>query len=114
MKKDIESDADGEMRTEYDFSGAERGSAYRSALKEGYAIREEHADGTVTVTLVPPENAILLEPDVQAYFPDSESVNRALRTIITLFPKSKARGRETSNTSARSRQRAAKPRGRSA
>jgi len=114
MKRDTETEADGEMRTEYDFSGAARGSAYRSALKEGYTIREEHPDGTVTVTLVPPENTIVLEPDVQAYFPDSESVNRALRTIITLFPKSKAKGRETSDTDARRRRRAAKPRGRSA
>jgi hypothetical protein len=114
MKKDIESDADGEMRAEYDFSGAERGSAYRPAMKEGYTIREEHADGTVTMTQVPPENTIVLEPDVQAYFPDSESVNRALRTIITLFPKPKTKVRETSGSDARSRRRAAKPRGRSA
>jgi len=114
MKKDIESDSDGEMRAEYDFSGAERGSAYRPALKEGYTIREQHADGTTTVTLVPPENTIILAPDVQAYFPDSESVNRALRTIITLFPKSMAKGRDASEAGARSRRRAAKPRGRSA
>jgi len=28
----------------------------------------------------------MLEPDVQRYFPDSESVNKALRTLITLIP----------------------------
>jgi hypothetical protein len=29
-------------------------------------------------------NWFLLEPDVQAYFPDSESVNAALRSVIEL------------------------------
>lgn len=32
------------------------------------------------------DGAIMLEPDVQQYFPDSESVNSALRTLITLIP----------------------------
>ncbi len=29
-------------------------------------------------------NGFLLEPDVRAYFPDSESVNAALRSVIEL------------------------------
>jgi hypothetical protein len=36
-------------------------------------------DGFITVFVV-------LEPDIQAYFPDSESVNRTLRCLIPLLP----------------------------
>jgi hypothetical protein len=44
-------------------------------------------DGTVTTqNFIPQENAVVLEPDVKAYFPDSESVNRALRGLIKLIP----------------------------
>jgi hypothetical protein len=35
----------------------------------------------------------MLEPDVQEYFPDSQSVNHALRTLIELIP-SKRRPRK--------------------
>ena len=112
MKKDLEPNTDEEMRPEYDFSDAVRGSAYHPELKNGYTIREERADGTVTITHVPPENAVVLEPDVRAYFPDSESVNHALRTIITLFPKPEQKARKTSQTGAAGQRRAAKPRGR--
>lgn len=76
-----------DARPEYDFSGGERGVAYRP-MERGYTIREERPDGTYTETYVPPEEgAIVLDPDVRKYFPDSESVNKALRAIITLFPK---------------------------
>lgn len=47
---------------EYDFSEGVRGK---------YAAR--HAEGT---------NAVLLEPDVLRFFPDSRSVNEALRLLI--------------------------------
>jgi hypothetical protein len=29
----------------------------------------------------------MLDPDVREYFPDAETVNKALRTLISLFPK---------------------------
>lgn len=48
--------------SEYDFSGGVRGK---------YAAR--HAEGT---------NTVLLEPDVLRFFPDSRSVNEALRLLI--------------------------------
>lgn len=110
MKKEIESDTDDHMRPEYDFSEAIRGSAYHPMLKDGYTIKEERADGTVTITHVPPEDTVVLEPDVRAYFPDSESVNHALRTIITLFPKPEKKVRRASQTEAAGRRRAAKSR----
>jgi hypothetical protein len=56
-------DQEGEMRSEYDFSNAVRTGKY--------ADRFEH--GT---------NLVLLEPDVYKAFPDSESVNDALRLIL--------------------------------
>ncbi|MEO5886257.1 MAG: hypothetical protein ABIQ77_01210, partial [Anaerolineales bacterium] len=44
-------------------------------------------DGTITVRqFVPRENAVVLDPDVKVYFPDSDSVNRALRLLIELIP----------------------------
>ncbi|MBI3721797.1 MAG: hypothetical protein HY248_04515 [Fimbriimonas ginsengisoli] len=55
------------MLEEYDFRGGVRGK---------YA--ERYAAGT---------NLVLLEPDVAAFFPDSHSVNEALRGLI--------RGRES-------------------
>ncbi|MCC6806116.1 MAG: hypothetical protein IT381_01720 [Deltaproteobacteria bacterium] len=51
-----------EMQREYDFSNGTRGK---------YAAR--FAKGT---------NVIVLEPDVAEYFPDSESVNEALRVLV--------------------------------
>ncbi len=76
-----------DMRPEYDFSGGVRGAAYRP-LDQGYTITVHKDDGSTEVTVVAPsKDAVVLEPDVKAFFPDSESVNRALRTIITLFPK---------------------------
>lgn len=51
-----------EMLSEYDFSGAVRGK---------YAKR--YATGT---------NVIVLEPDLAKAFPDSQSVNRALRRLL--------------------------------
>ncbi len=53
------------MRAEYDFSGGVRGK---------YAKR--FAQGT---------NIVLLEPDVAKAFPDSESVNSALRALRELL-----------------------------
>ncbi len=50
------------MKDEYDFSKGERGK---------YA--KQYAAGT---------NVILLDPDVAKEFPSSESVNKALRTLI--------------------------------
>ena len=53
-----------EMRDEYDFSGGVRGKFYKEYMK-----------GT---------NVILLDADVAEVFHDSETVNQALRTLITI------------------------------
>lgn len=52
------------MRPEYDFSEGVRGKHYR-AYREG-------------------TNVVFLEPEIAAAFPDSESVNQALRLLVRL------------------------------
>jgi len=53
-----------EMRDNYDFSGGVRGKFYK-----------EYMQGT---------NVVLLDADVAEVFHDSEAVNQALRTLITI------------------------------
>jgi hypothetical protein len=82
-----------EMQDEYDFAGKKgvRGKYYR-AYRRGHAVRVTREDRTVSERhFTPKEGAVMLEPDVQAYFPTSESVNRALRSLITLIPKTRRR-----------------------
>ena len=77
---------DNEMLPEYDFSGGVRGKHYQ-AYREGHTVKIHESDGTVTVQYFTlEEGAVLLEPDVQEYFPDSEAVNKALRGLIALIP----------------------------
>lgn len=78
---------DNDMRAEYDFTGGVRGKYYK-AMQAGYTITIHNEDGTTVVKNVKPKKgAVVLEPDIQVYFPDSESVNRALRCLIPLLPK---------------------------
>ena len=75
------------IRAEYDFTGGVRGKHYK-AMQVGYTVTIHKADGTtVTKDVMPKEGAVVLEPDIRPYFPDSESVNRALRCLIPLLPK---------------------------
>jgi hypothetical protein len=67
MKHKSKSEPDGEMRDEYDFSGGVRGKFY-----------QEYTKGT---------NIVLLDADVAEVFHDSETVNQALRTLITIAKK---------------------------
>ncbi len=86
------------MLPDYDFTGKTgvRGKYYR-AYREGHTVKIYKTDGTVSIqyfTLA--DGAVMLEPDVREYFPDSEAVNQALRSLIALIPakagKSKAAG----------------------
>ncbi len=73
------------MLSEYDFSKGVRGKFHKS-LSKGYSVTITHPDGTTTTErykLI--DGAILLDPDVRAYFPDSESVNTALRSLIKMM-----------------------------
>ena len=55
---------DPDMLEEYDFSGGVRGK-YAKRFQEG-------------------TNLVLLAPDVAQYFPDDESVNAALRSLVDI------------------------------
>ncbi len=60
---------------------------YYEAYQAGHELRIKESDGSTTVQYFTlEEGAVLLEPEVQAYFPDSKSVNRALRSLIDLIP----------------------------
>ena len=75
------------MQSEYDFRGGVRGKHYK-AYRQGNTVTIHKSDGTTDVQHFKlEEGAVLLEPDVREYFPDSETVNNALRGLITLLPK---------------------------
>jgi hypothetical protein len=61
------------MRLEYDFSGGVRGK-YASRYRKG-------------------TNVVLLDPDVAAAFPDSASVNEALRALLEISKRTRQRKR---------------------
>ena len=95
MKKRRNHLKDDDMLPEYNFEGKKgvRGK-YAKSLQQGFSIRILNEDGTVSIKHFVPrenENAIVLDPDVKAYFPDSASVNRALRSLIDLIPERRRR-----------------------
>ena len=84
----ISQEQENDMLPEYDFKDKKgvRGK-YFQAMQKGYTVRIKNEDGTVTVQqFYPTENTVILDPDVRYYFPDSESVNRTLRSLIELIP----------------------------
>jgi hypothetical protein len=86
MNNEHASNDDTSIRNEYDFLGGIRGKHYHQ-MSNGYKIIVHHPDGTSTIQEITPEKgAVILAPDVQKYFPDSESVNATLRTLIKLVP----------------------------
>lgn len=66
-----------------DFSKGVRGKYAAALKKNGYTLRVYKSDGTIEEKRVPGESLVSLDPDVQAYFPDSRAVNRALRKLIS-------------------------------
>ena len=65
MKKELNEELEDDLRPEYDFS------QLKNRVRGKYA--ERYRRGT---------NLVLLAPDVAQAFPDSESVNEALRLLI--------------------------------
>lgn len=65
MKKEAKTQSDPDMLDEYDFSKGVRGK-YAKRFAEG-------------------SNVVVLSPDVAEVFPDSESVNEALRALIKIM-----------------------------
>jgi hypothetical protein len=78
-----------EMLPEYDFTGKKgvRGKYYQ-AYRRGHTVHICQKDGSVNVHyFTPADGAVMLEPDVRRYFPDSKTVNKALRSLIALIPR---------------------------
>ncbi len=94
-----------DMLPEYNFAkmkGGVRGKYYKD-YPEGHTVEIHHADGTTSVQYFRLEDgAVMLEPDVRKYFPDSEAVNRALRGLIALAPKGSRQVARSSAVSAHS------------
>jgi len=94
MKKEDTKFSDNEnddMLPEYDFTKMEGGvrGKYYKAYREGHTVKIHKTDGTTIVQHFKLEDgAVMLEPDVREYFPNSEAVNKALRCLIPLMPKS--------------------------
>ncbi len=77
---------DDDMLPEYDFTGGVRGK-HHQAYRQGHRVVVHREDGSTDVQYFTlEEGAVLLDPDVREYFPDGESVNRALRMLISLIP----------------------------
>lgn len=84
MRKELAKRRSDDLRPEYDLArlkGGVRGKYYKQATA-----------GT---------NLVLLEPDVARIFPDSASVNRALRLLQEVATKSSKRTRSSSNAKRR-------------
>jgi len=84
-----------DMLPEYDFRGMKgvRGKYYR-AYRQRHTVRIYQTNGTVRVqhfTLA--DGAVMLEPDVRAYFPNSDAVNKTLRSLSALVPNKTRRRR---------------------
>jgi hypothetical protein len=77
---------DDDMLPEYNFKGKKgmRGKYYTGA-DQSHTVHVHHADGTISKHHFSSlQKVILLDADVAAHFPDSESVNHTLRTLIAL------------------------------
>lgn len=70
------------MRTEYDFSKGVRGK-HHQAYRAGHTVRVRKSEGTVDQRHFTLEDgAVMLDPDLRVQFPDSQSVNDALRSLL--------------------------------
>jgi hypothetical protein len=89
-KNEPKTKATGDMLPEYDLAGMKgvRGKYYR-AYRRGHSVRIQRADGAMSVQYFTlQDGAVMLEPDVRRHFPNSASVNEALRSLIAA-PRSK-------------------------
>ncbi|AFZ53443.1 hypothetical protein VKI21_16820 [Cyanobacterium aponinum UTEX 3222] len=90
-KNKIQCELEDNLREEYDLTELKnpvRGKYYQQYQK-GHSVTIHYEDGTRKTEYFPPENnsdIIILDPDVKKYFPDSESVNSTLRSLIKLIP----------------------------
>ena len=73
---------DRSMRSEYDFSEGVRGRHVK-AYRAGHTVEITTRDGSIeTRCFTEEDGSVMLDPDVRRHFPDSDSVNKALRSLI--------------------------------
>ena len=77
MKRSKKKERLDEMRDEYDFSGGVKGK-HSEAHRKGHTVKIEDQLRLLTQE----DGAVMLDPGVKKHFPDSESVNKALRSLI--------------------------------
>jgi hypothetical protein len=76
------SEPNDDLMPEYDFSNGVRGKHYQ-AYRQGHTVTIHKKDGTIeTQYFTLADGAIMLDPDVRAYFQDDAAVNQALRSLI--------------------------------
>jgi hypothetical protein len=71
-----------DLMPEADFSNGVQGKHYQ-AYRQGHSVTIHKKNGTTEIqyfTLA--DGAIMLDPDVRAYFQDAAAVNQALRALI--------------------------------
>lgn len=86
MKEKIDDD----MLPEYDFSGDVIHRIYGEEIERSNTVRIIQQNGDVITHYYTEEDgAVMLSPDVRAYFPDSEAVNTVLRALIPAIQKAK-------------------------
>ena len=82
-EKNQRNDNSDEMLPEYDFSNGVRGKHFQT-YREGHTVKIHKSDGTVDIQHFSLEDgAIMLDPDLRNHFPSSESVNKALRSLVS-------------------------------
>ncbi|MCG6535698.1 MAG: hypothetical protein L7F78_13615 [Syntrophales bacterium LBB04] len=86
-----------DMRAQYDFStlkGGVRGKYYE-AYREGHKVVIHREDGTKSVQYFKLEDgAVMLDPDVRKYFPNSQAVNKVLKSLIEIIPTKRRASRQ--------------------
>lgn len=94
MNKKIQDELNDDLREEYDLSQLKNSikGKYYQQYQQGYKVNVHYEDGTTKVKhfeSAKTDNVIILDPDVKIYFPNSESVNSTLRSLIELIPNHK-------------------------
>ena len=69
-----------------DFAGGIRGK-HSASYRRGHTVKVRQEDGTILVQkFVPDTDAVVIDPDVRAYFSDAAMINYALRALIKIMP----------------------------
>ena len=58
---------------------------FHGRFENGYTVAIHNGDGTTTIKRFPAENMIALAPDLRERFPDAETVDRALRSYLSIL-----------------------------